>query len=64
MLNSGQSWRVFVLCDLEIKGMTLEKIGHLFYATSSFVHHFIAICKLKQKLLSGIAQFGSKSTFF
>ena len=41
----------------------LEKtIGHLFYATSSFVHHFVAIGEFKLELQSGNAQFGSKST--
>ena len=38
----------------------LEKtIGHLFYATSSFVHHFVAIGEFKLELQSGNAQFGS-----
>ena len=41
-----------------------KTIGHLFYATSSFVHHFIAISKFKLELQSGNAQFGSKSKFF
>ena len=41
-----------------------KTIGHLFYATSSFVHHFVAIGKLKLELQSGNAQFGSKSTIF
>ena len=40
----------------------LKTIGHLFYATSSFVHHFIPIGELR--LQSGNAQFGSKSTIF
>ena len=35
-----------------------------FYATSSFVHHFVAIGDFKLKLQSGNAQFGSKSTIF
>ena len=30
-----------------------KTIGHLFYATSSFVHHFIAICEFKLELQSG-----------
>ena len=34
--------------------------GHLFYATSSFVHHFVAIGDFKLELQSGNAQFGSK----
>ena len=41
-----------------------KTIGHLFYATSSFVHHFIPIGEFKLELQSGNAQFGSKSTFF
>ena len=117
-LHSGQNWRFYVLCDLEIWCMTLENnrahllyyiklrasfqihrwiqtgvtvrkhsirvkignflsrvtlkfggwpwktIGHLFYATSSSVHHFVAIGKFKLELQSGNAQFGSKSTIF
>ena len=43
----------------------LEKqIGHLFYATSSFVHHFITIGEFKLKFKCGNAQFGSKSRIF
>ena len=38
--------------------------GHLFYATSSFVHHFVAIGDFKLELQSGNAQFGSNSTIF
>ena len=41
-----------------------KTIGHLFYATSSFVHHFVAIGEFKLELQSGDAQFGSKSTIF
>ena len=117
-LNSGQNWRFFVLCDLEIWWMTFEnnrapllyytklcasfqihrwiqigvtvrngsiwvKIGnflsrvtlkfdgwpcktkgHLFYATSSFVHHFIPIGEFKFELQSGNAQFESNLTIF
>ena len=39
-------------------------IGHLFYATSSSMHHFVAIGEFKLDLQSGNAQFGSKSTIF
>ena len=42
----------------------LKTIGHLFYATSSFVHHFIAIGEFKLELQSGNAQSGSNSTIF
>ena len=39
-----------------------KTIGHLSYAASSFVHHFIAIGVFKLELQSGNAQFGYKST--
>ena len=39
----------------------LKTIGHLAYAASSFVFHFIAIGELKLELQSGNAQFWSKS---
>ena len=35
-----------------------KTIGHLFYSTSSFVHHFVTIGVLKLELQSGNAQFG------
>ena len=38
--------------------------GHLFYAASSFVHHFLAIGEFKLDLQSGNAQFGSNSKIF
>ena len=41
-----------------------KTIGHLFCATSSFMHHFVAISEFKLELQSGNAQFGSKSTIF
>ena len=44
--------------------MTLIRIGHLFYASSSFVHHFVAIDQFKLSLQSGNAKFGSKSVMF
>ena len=48
----------------KIDGGPWKTIGHLFYATSSFVHHFIVIGEFKQELQSGNGQFGSKSTLF
>ena len=39
-----------------------KTIGHLFFATSTFVHHFLAISELKLELQSENAQFGSKTT--
>ena len=41
-----------------------KTIGHLFYATSSFMHHFVAIGEFKLQLQSGNAQSGSNSTLF
>ena len=41
-----------------------KTIGHLSYATSSFVNHFIAIREFKLELQSGNAQFRSKSTIY
>ena len=38
--------------------------GHLFYAASSFVHHFIAIIEFKLELQSRKAQFRLKSVIF
>ena len=43
---------------------TWKTIGHLFYATLSFVHHFVAIGEFKLELQYGNAQFGSNSTIF
>ena len=119
MLNLGKNWWFSVLCDLEIRWMTLtnnrapllyatskiwasfhshlwiwsgvtvwkipilgqnryflglwpwnltgnleKTTGHLFYTTSIFMHHFIAICEFKPDIQSGNAQFGSKSMIF
>ena len=41
-----------------------KKIGHLLYATSSFVQHFHAIGEFKLELQSGNAQSGSNSMIF
>ena len=61
--NLGQMRRFFEPCDLEISRMTWKTIGHLFYATSSIVQHFVAIGEFKLELQSGNAQSGSNSTF-
>ena len=42
----------------------LKTIGNLFYATLSFVHHFLAIGEFKLELQSGNAQSGSNLTLF
>ena len=49
---------------MKFDGWPRKTIGHLFYATSSFVHHFVAIGEFQLELQSGNAQFGSKSTIF
>ena len=49
---------------LKFDGWPWKTIGHLPFAVSSFVQHFIAIGELKLELQSGNAQFGSNSTNF
>ena len=50
--------------SLKFDGRPSKTIGHLFYATSSFVQHFVAIGELKLELESGNAQSGSNATLF
>ena len=49
---------------LKFDGWPSKTIGNLFYATSSFVHHFVAIGEFKLDLESGNAQSGSNATLF
>ena len=49
---------------LEFERWPWKTIGHLFYASSSFVYHFVAIGEFKLKFKSGNAQFGSKPRIF
>ena len=49
---------------LELDRWPWKTIWHLFYAASSFGHHFIAISELKLELQSGNSQFGLKSVIF
>ena len=49
---------------VKFDGWPCKTIGHLFYATSSFVHNFVPIGEFKLELQSGNAQSGSKSTIF
>ena len=49
---------------VKFDGRPRKTIGHLFYATSSFVHHFVAIDEFKLELQSWNAQSGSISTIF
>ena len=49
---------------LKFDGWPSKTRGHLFYATSSFVHHFVAIGEFQLELESGSAQSGSNATPF
>ena len=49
---------------LKFDGWPWKTIGHLSFAVSSFVQHFIAIGEFKLELQSGNAHFGSNSTIF
>ena len=55
---------IFSRVTLKFDGWLSKTIGHLFYATSSFVHHFVAIGEFKLELESGNAQSGSNATLF
>ena len=59
-----QIYDFFSCVTLKFDQWPWNTIGHLFNATSSFVHHFVVIGEFKLELQSGNAQFGSKSTFF
>ena len=60
--NPGQNRRF--LSRATLKFDEWRTIGHLFYAASSFVHHFIATNEFKLELQSRNSQFGSKSMIF
>ena len=64
LLKLDSNRRFFSPCDLEIWWMTRKIIGHLFYTTSSFVHHFKSISEFQLELQSGDTQCGSKLTTF
>ena len=49
---------------LKFDGLPWKTIGHLFYSTSSYVHHLLAIGDFKLEIQSWNDQFGSKSTIF
>ena len=63
--QSGSNFTLFrAVWPRKFDGWPSKTIGHLFYATSSFMHHFIAIGEFKLELQSGNAQSGSNSTLF
>ena len=49
---------------LKFDGWPWKTIGLLFFATSSFVQHFVAIGEFKLEIESGNSQSGSNSTLF
>ena len=49
---------------VKFDGRPCKTIGHIFYATSSFVQHFIAIGEFELELQSGNTQSGSNSMIF
>ena len=49
---------------LKLDGWPWKTIGHLSFAVSSYVQHFIAIGEFKLELQSGNAQFGLNSMIF
>ena len=49
---------------LKFDGWPWKTTGHLFYATSSFVHNFVATGEFKVEFRPRNSQFGSKSTIF
>ena len=51
-LNSGQNWQFVSCVTLKFDGWFKKTIEHLFYATSSFIHHFVTISEFKQWIYS------------
>ena len=62
--NLGQIGDALYRVTLKFDGLHWKTIGHLSFAVSSFVQHFIAIGEFKLELQSGNAHFGSNSTIF
>ena len=54
----------FSRVTFKFDGWPWKTIGHLFNATSSFVHHFVAIGEFKLELQSGNAKSRSNSPIF
>ena len=54
----------FSRVTLKFDGWPSKTIGHLFYATSSVMQHFVAIGEFKLELQSGNVQSGSNMTIF
>ena len=62
--SRSKSTIFFSRVTLKFDGWPSKTVGHRFYATSSFVHHFVAIGEFRLELQTGNAKSGSKSTIF
>ena len=62
--NSVKIGNVLSHVNMKFDGWPWKTIGHLSFAVSSSVQHFIAIEEFKLELQSGNAQLGSNSTIF
>ena len=61
-LKSGKIGDFLYRMTLKIDIWPWKTLGHLSYAASTFVHHFIANDEFKLELQSANTQFGSKLT--
>ena len=64
LLKLNSNHRFFSHGTLKFYWWPRKIIAHLFYITSSFVHHLKPLGEFELQLLSGNAQFGSKSAIF
>ena len=64
LLKLDSNRRFSARVTLKFDGWHRKIIGHLFYITPTFVHHLKPLGEFKLVLLSGNAQFGSKSAIF
>ena len=64
LLKLDSNHRFFSHVTLKFDWWPRKIIGHLFYITSSFVHHLKPLGEYELQLLCGNAQFGSKLSFF
>ena len=60
----GSNLTILSHSTLNFDGWPWKTTGHLFYATSSFVRHFIVICEIKLELQSANADIGSGQNRF
>ena len=61
---SAQNQRYLSLVTLKFQGWPWKTIGHLFYVSSRFGHHFIAICEFELELQFEKSQFWVKIDIF